>query len=117
MAEEAEAAPADAERRPSALDKLKKASHLAAVVSTVRSSVHKGGPAAAAGRGRRGSEPRTSGTCSSKAASSVGRLRSAAPARVTGHSRLASHAGREGFVRLGARFRDGRCALPAVQPA
>ena len=35
MAEEAEAAPADAERRPSALDKLKKASHLAAVVSTV----------------------------------------------------------------------------------
>jgi len=36
MAEEAEnQAPADAERRPSALDKLKKASHLAAIVSTV----------------------------------------------------------------------------------
>ena len=50
MAEEAEnQAPADAERRPSALDKLKKASHLAAIVSTVASSVHKAGPAAVGG--------------------------------------------------------------------
>ena len=50
MAEEAEnQAPADAERRPSALDKLKKASHLAAIVSTVASSVHKAGPATVAG--------------------------------------------------------------------
>ena len=50
MAEEAEnQAPADAERRPSALDKLKKASHLAAIVSTVASSVHKAGPAAVVG--------------------------------------------------------------------
>ena len=49
MAEEAEAAPADAERRPSALDKLKKASHLAAIVSTVGSSVHKAGLAGCGG--------------------------------------------------------------------
>ena len=50
MAEEAEnQAPADAERRPSALDKLKKAASLAAVVSTVGSSVDKAGPAASPG--------------------------------------------------------------------
>ena len=52
MADEAEAPPPDMERRPSVLDKLKKAASLAAVVSTVGSSVDKAGPAALAARAR-----------------------------------------------------------------
>ena len=76
MAEEAEnQAPADAERRPSALDKLKKASHLAAIVSTVGSSVHKSGPAGCGWPVEK--RARTSASCSPKAASNVDRLRSA----------------------------------------
>ena len=50
MADDAQAPPPDMERRPSALDKLKKAASLAAVVSTVGSSVDKSRPGSFASR-------------------------------------------------------------------
>eukprot|EP00964_Phaeocystis_antarctica_P126213 scaffold89951_cov48-Phaeocystis_antarctica.AAC.3 len=99
MADEPEAPPPEMERRPSALDKLKKAASLAAVVSTVRSSVDKGGPAAAASS--RSSKPhqrhlKPQGRLERRSAS--GR----ATARVAGHARLALHAGGEGDVERSA---------------
>ena len=99
MADDAEAPPPDMERRPSALDKLKKAASLAAVVSTVGSSVDKGGPAASPARAPASPHQRhlkPQGRLERRSASDR------ASARVAGHGRLALHTGREGVVQRGA---------------